>query len=128
MICRELMNDPNLENLRVGEESAGEFARKQLEAARNDPRVRRDDGRAMMADFWDAMEEAERVRTLTQWGLHELTFALGREEERQGFGTTLTRFRRRLPDHFRRLGRGRSGPERNSRTRVRIRMPRRSSA
>lgn len=84
MICRELMNDPNLESLRVGEESAGEFARKQLEAARNDPRVRRDDGRAMMADFWDAMEEAERVRTLTQWGLHELTFALEREEERQG--------------------------------------------
>jgi hypothetical protein len=84
MICRELMNDETPKNLRIGEESAGEFARKQLEAARKDPRLSRDDGRAMMADFWDAMEEAERVRTLTQLGLQELTFALEREEERLG--------------------------------------------
>lgn len=38
----------------------------------------------MVADFWDAMEEAERVRTLGLFGLHELTKALEREESRLG--------------------------------------------
>lgn len=38
----------------------------------------------MIADFWDAMEEAERVRTLGIFGLHELTHALEREEARLG--------------------------------------------
>jgi hypothetical protein len=80
----EPMNEGDSGFPRIGEEQAGEFARKQLEAARNDPRLSRDDGRAMMADFWDAMEEAERVRTLNQLGLEELTHALEREEERQG--------------------------------------------
>lgn len=69
---------------RVGEESVGEFARRQLEAARRDPRLERHDGRAMIADFWDAMEEAERVRTLGLLGLHELSLALEREEARLG--------------------------------------------
>jgi hypothetical protein len=80
----EPMNEGDSGFPRIGEEQAGEFARKQLEAARNDPRLSRDDGRAMMADFWDAMEEAERVRTLNQLGLEELTHALEREEDRQG--------------------------------------------
>lgn len=38
----------------------------------------------MIADFWDAMEEAERVRSLSLMGLHELTYALEREETRLG--------------------------------------------
>lgn len=38
----------------------------------------------MIADFWDAMEEAERVRTLGLMGLHELTRAIEREEARLG--------------------------------------------
>lgn len=68
----------------IGEENVGKFARSQLEAARRDPRLDRRNGRAMMADFRDAMEEAERVRTLSLLGLHELTEALNREEARLG--------------------------------------------
>lgn len=68
----------------VGEESAGAFARAQLAAARRDPRLDRHDGRAMIADFWDAMEEAERVRMLGLLGLHELTQAVAHEEARLG--------------------------------------------
>lgn len=69
---------------RIGQESVGEFARSQLEAARRDPRLGRNDRRAVIADFWDAMEEAERVRTLTLSGLRELTHSLEREEARLG--------------------------------------------
>ena len=68
--------------IRVGEQSVGEFARRQLEAAREDPRLARADGRAMIADFWDAIEEAERVRTLGLMGMEELTHSLEREERR----------------------------------------------
>lgn len=71
-------------SIRVGAHAVGDFARRQLEAARRDPRLDRADGRAMIADFWDAMEEAERVRTLSLMGLHELTSALEREEARLG--------------------------------------------
>jgi hypothetical protein len=71
-------------SIRVGAEAVGDFARRQLEAARRDPRLDRGDGRAMIADFWDALEEAERVRTLSLMGLHELTSALDREEARLG--------------------------------------------
>ncbi len=71
-------------SIRVGAHGVGDFARRQLEAARRDPRLDRGDGRAMIADFWDAMEEAERVRTLSLMGLHELTNALEREEVRLG--------------------------------------------
>ena len=74
----------NPESVRIGEESAGEFARRHLKAARKDPRLSRENGRAMLADFRDAMDEAERVRALSVWGLHELTFALEREERRHG--------------------------------------------
>jgi hypothetical protein len=38
----------------------------------------------MVADFWDAVEEAERVRMLGISGLHELKHALEREEARLG--------------------------------------------
>jgi hypothetical protein len=60
----------------IGEASLGAFARRQLDAARRDPRLDRTDNRAMVADFCDALEEAERVRTLGLMGLHELTLAL----------------------------------------------------
>jgi hypothetical protein len=73
-------------SFRVGPHGVGDFARRQLEAARRDPRLDRGDGRAMIADFWDAMEEAERVRTLSLMGLHELTNALELEEARLGVG------------------------------------------
>ncbi len=43
-------------------DALGENARRELDKARNDPRLERD--RAAVADFWDAMDEAERVRTL----------------------------------------------------------------
>lgn len=67
---------------RVGEDGLGEFARSQIEATRNDPRLGRGRG-AMVADFWDAMEEAERTRMLGVLGLHELTKTLEREEREQ---------------------------------------------
>ena len=70
--------------IRVGEQSVGAFARRQLEAARSDPRLERADGRAMIADFWDAIEETERVRTLALMGLQELTGSLEREEASLG--------------------------------------------
>jgi hypothetical protein len=69
--------------IRIGEEGLGEFARTQIEAARRDPRLGRDRA-ASIADFWDAVEEAERARMLGIWGLHELRAALEREEHRLG--------------------------------------------
>ncbi len=39
-----------------------ETARRELDKARNDPRLERD--RAAVADFWDAMDETERARKL----------------------------------------------------------------
>src|SRR5437016_4921884 len=69
--------------MRIGEEGLGEYARSQVEAVRNDPRLRRKRG-ASVADFWDAMEEAERVRMLGVLGLHELKRFLEREEARLG--------------------------------------------
>lgn len=69
---------------RLGEQNLGEFARWQVETARRDPRLERGRG-AMVADFWQAMEEAERVRLLSILGLHELRHALEREEARLGF-------------------------------------------
>jgi hypothetical protein len=68
---------------RIGKENLGEFARSQVAAARSDPRLGRKRG-AMVADFWAGMEEAERVRMLGIFGLHELSQALEREEQRLG--------------------------------------------
>jgi hypothetical protein len=68
---------------RVGEEGLGVFAREQIDAARNDPRLDRGRG-AMVADFWVAMEEAERTRKLGILGLEELTRTLERYEHEQG--------------------------------------------
>jgi len=67
----------------VGEEGLGEYAREQIERARSDPRLKRDK-RAAIADFWDAIEEAERVRMLGILGLHELMHTLDRHERELG--------------------------------------------
>jgi hypothetical protein len=69
----------------IGEEHLGDFARHQLEVARHDPRVDRPRG-AMVADFFAAMEEAERWREMTTWGLRELSNAVETEEQRLGVG------------------------------------------
>jgi len=65
----------------IGEEGLGAYAREQLEAARRDPRLERGSG-AMIADFWAAMEEADRARMAAIFGLHELQRGLRRERER----------------------------------------------
>lgn len=67
----------------VGEERLGENARRELEDARRDPRIDRDRG-AMVADFWNAFEEAERVRSFGIAGLYELQPALERAEAELG--------------------------------------------
>lgn len=52
-------------------------------AARRDPRL--DHGpQAVLADWWAALEAAERTRRLADWGLHELKQSLRREERKQG--------------------------------------------
>lgn len=65
----------------IGEEGLGGYAREQLEAARRDPRLERGSG-AMIADFWAAMEEADRTRMAAIFGLHEMQKGLKREQER----------------------------------------------
>lgn len=67
----------------IGEDGLGDLARSQIEATRDDPRLRRGRG-AMVADFWDAMEEAERTRMLGVLGLHELKRTLERYEAEHG--------------------------------------------
>lgn len=62
----------------VGEERLGERARHQLEIARVDPRIARGGG-AMVADLFDAFEEAERTRELSVWGLMEIANSPSRE-------------------------------------------------
>ena len=47
-------------------DALGETARRELDKARNDPRLERE--RAAVADFWDGMDEAERVRKLAIHG------------------------------------------------------------
>jgi hypothetical protein len=79
---------------RIGEEGLGAFARSQIEATRNDPRLGRGRG-AMIADFWDAMEEAERTRGLGILGLHELMKTLERKEQELG----VSKDDPELPDH-----------------------------
>jgi hypothetical protein len=53
----------------------------------------------MVADFWLAMEEAERARTLSLWGLRELQRSLEREEQRLG----MSRDDPHLPEDARRV-------------------------
>lgn len=56
-------------------------ADRQLADARRDPRLAH--GReAVVADWWAAMGAAERVRTLADWGIHELVDSEVREERR----------------------------------------------
>jgi hypothetical protein len=64
----------------IGEDNLGDLARSEIEAARRDPRIDRSRG-AMVADFWSAIEEAERVRIFGIVGLHELQHALERKEQ-----------------------------------------------
>ncbi len=66
----------------IGEDNLGEFARKQLENTRRDPRLERGRG-AMIADFWAALEEAEHARTFSITGLYELRNAYERERARK---------------------------------------------
>lgn len=63
----------------MGEEGLGEYAREQIERAR----LERDEP-AAIADFWNAVEEAERVRTLGILGTHELLHTLDRHEREVG--------------------------------------------
>lgn len=59
------------------------LAERQLEDARRDPRLSH--GReAVVADWWAAMEAAERTRTVARLGTHLLTGALEIEEQRLG--------------------------------------------
>ncbi len=67
----------------MGEEALGEYAREQIDRARRDPRLERDKS-AALADFWDAVEEAERVRMLGILGVHELLHTLDRHERKLG--------------------------------------------
>lgn len=71
----------------VGEGGLGEYAREQIERHRRDPRLDRDRG-AAIADFWDAVEEAERVLMLGILGLRELQYALERHERELGVQRT----------------------------------------
>lgn len=64
----------------VGEERLGERARHQLEVARVDPRIARGRG-AMVADLFDAFEEAERTRELSVWGLMEIANSVTNEHD-----------------------------------------------
>ena len=67
----------------IGEKALNKFARAEIEAARRDPRTDRPRG-SVVQDFWSAIEEAERTRTFGIAGLHSLTEALEREEQRLG--------------------------------------------
>ena len=67
----------------IGEEGLGDLARSQLAMAQTDPRLARGKG-AMVADYWAAIEEAERVRQLGIFGLHELTGAVAHTETELG--------------------------------------------
>jgi hypothetical protein len=83
---RRSCDDPSVTD-RIGWEHLGTFARHQIEVARRDPRVERGRG-AMVADFFAAMEEAERWREVTTWGLRELEQAVAHEEARLGLSRT----------------------------------------
>lgn len=67
----------------VGEPGLGEFAREQIEKARNDPRLTRGRG-AAVGDCWQAMEEAEQTRMLSVLGIYELSGVLERHEREHG--------------------------------------------
>jgi len=66
-----------------GEAALGDAAREELEWARSDPRTGRGPG-APFGDFLAAVAEAERLRSLSEWGLLELTRSVDREEAKLG--------------------------------------------
>ncbi len=68
---------------RVGEPQGGSFAAAQLAASRKDPRSSRDE-RGVVADFWDYVQEADRVRSFAISGIQEMREALQRQEQRLG--------------------------------------------
>lgn len=55
----------------VGEGRLGDYARRQLNAARVDPRLGRD-GTAILADYFDYVDEAERVRVFAIGGIESM--------------------------------------------------------
>lgn len=61
----------------------GELAKSELSAARHDPRMDRPRG-GMVADFWDAVQEAERARAFAIYGLHEMAKAVEHTEQKLG--------------------------------------------
>jgi hypothetical protein len=67
----------------IGEARLGALAKRQIDAARNDPRLSCGQ-EAIVANYWDAVEEAERHRRLSVWGVHELADSLEGEEVRLG--------------------------------------------
>jgi len=67
----------------IGPEQLGELARWQIEQGRHDPRMERV-GAVTVGDFRAAVEEADRVRLLGIWGLHELSQAVSHERLRLG--------------------------------------------
>jgi len=71
----------------IGEARLNDVARSEIEAARRDPRLDRGRG-AAAADFWNAIEEAERVRSMSILGLHELRDVLERTEQSLGVKRT----------------------------------------
>lgn len=73
----------SVEQPAVGEAGLGDYARQQIERARHDPRLQHKES-AAIADFWDAVEEAERVRMLGILGIDELTHTLERHERELG--------------------------------------------
>jgi hypothetical protein len=70
----------------IGPQGLGEFAAKQIANVRIDPRTQRnrDDLGAVVLDFWDEIEEAERLREVGTCGLYELSLSLEREEAKLG--------------------------------------------
>lgn len=66
-------------SLEIGEEQVGEYARWQLEAARNDPRLSRSEP-VLGDDFRHSLEEAQRTRQLGYLGLDELAASYDREK------------------------------------------------
>jgi hypothetical protein len=69
--------------LPIGPDRLSDRDRQELEALRQDPRIARPRG-GMVADFWNAMAEAERLRELGVFGLFAMRDALEHEELREG--------------------------------------------
>lgn len=69
------------------DDSSGNDESRSLDEARDDPRLHRKRG-AMIGDFQLALDEAERMRELATWGIHELTRSVERTEAELGVSRT----------------------------------------